>query len=205
MNRLSLYIFILVAPAVIFSLRIIFIEISNLLSVSDYASKLQWLNNFIRNLTGSQVKQNEINEELVNILQMLSIMISAGESPMMGLRYISQRSFGVIPNLIKQSFAKYESGRNLAQTMDFIAVATSSHQVRRLTNSIQIAIERGTPVLDVLNNQVQALNKQINIALLKKSGKSEIALLIPVVFLILPVSISFAIWPSIYGLNQAGF
>jgi len=32
-----------------------------------------------------------------------------------------------------------------------------------------------------------------------------IALLIPVVFLILPVSISFAIWPSIYGLNQAGF
>jgi hypothetical protein len=174
MNSLSLYIFILVAPAVIFSLRIIFIEISNLLSVSDYASKLQWLNSFIRNL-------------------------------MMGLRYISQRSFGVIPNLIKQSFAKYESGRNLAQTMDFIAVATSSHQVRRLTNSIQIAIERGTPVLDVLNNQVQALNKQINIALLKKSGKSEIALLIPVVFLILPVSISFAIWPSIYGLNQAGF
>jgi tight adherence protein C len=50
-----------------------------------------------------------------------------------------------------------------------------------------------------------ALNKQINLELLKKSGKSEIALLIPVVFLILPVSISFAIWPSIYGLNQAGF
>jgi hypothetical protein len=57
----------------------------------------------------------------------------------------------------------------------------------------------------LLNNQVQALNKQINISLLKKSGKSEITLLIPVVFLILPVSISFAIWPSVYGLNQAGF
>ena len=108
-------------------------------------------------------------------------------------------------NLINQSFNKYESGRNLAQTMDFIAIATNSAQVRRLTNSIQIAIERGTPILDVLNNQVQALNKQINISLLKKSGKSEITLLIPVVFLILPVSISFAIWPSIYGLNQAGF
>jgi len=56
-----------------------------------------------------------------------------------------------------------------------------------------------------LNNQVTALNKEINLALLKRSGKSEIALLIPVVFLILPVSIGFAIWPSIYGLNQAGF
>jgi tight adherence protein C len=195
---------ILVAPAIIFSIRLILIEIANLLSVSNYAKQLNWLKQLIRKLTGSEVKESEVNEELVNILQMLSIMISAGESPMMALRYISQRSVGYIPKLIAQSFSKYESGRNLAQTLEQIAMATGSSQVRRLTNSIRIAIQRGTPILDVLNNQVQFLNKQINLALLKKSGKSEITLLIPVVFLILPVSISFAIWPSIYGLNQAG-
>ena len=204
MNRIQLYILILVAPAIIYSIRLILIEIANLLSVSNYAKQLSWLKQLIRKLTGSEVKESELNEELVNILQMLSIMISAGESPMMALRYISQRSVGYIPELIDQSFLKYESGRNLAQTLEQIAVATGSSQVRRLTNSIQIANQRGTPILDVLNNQVQSLNKQINLALLKKSGKSEIALLIPVVFLILPVSISFAIWPSIYGLNQAG-
>jgi len=204
MNRIQLYILILVAPAMIYSMRIILVEIANLLSVSNYAKQLSWLKQLIRKLTGSEVKESELNEELVNILQMLSIMISAGESPMMALRYISQRSIGYIPELINQSFSKYESGRNLAQTLEQIAIATGSSQVRRLTNSIQIAIQRGTPILDVLNNQVQSLNKQINLALLKKSGKSEIALLIPVVFLILPVSISFAIWPSIYGLNQAG-
>jgi tight adherence protein C len=204
MSRTQLYILILVAPAIIFSIRIILIEVANLLSVSDYAKQLSWLKQLIRKITGSYVKESEINEELVNILQMLSIMISAGESPMMALRYISQRSVGYIPTLIKQSFSKYESGNNLTQTLEYIAVATGSSSVRRLTNSIQIAIQRGTPILDVLNNQVQSLNKQINLALLKKSGKSEITLLIPVVFLILPVSISFAIWPSIYGLNQAG-
>ena len=204
MSRTQLYILILVAPAIIFSIRIILIEVANLLSVSDYAKQLSWLKQLIRKITGSYVKESEMNEELVNILQMLSIMISAGESPMMALRYISQRSVGYIPTLIKQSFSKYESGNNLTQTLEYIAVATGSSSVRRLTNSIQIAIQRGTPILDVLNNQVQSLNKQINLALLKKSGKSEIALLIPVVFLILPVSISFAIWPSIYGLNQAG-
>lgn len=204
MKRIQLYILILVAPAIIYSIRLILVEIANLLSVSNYAKQLSWLKQLIQKLTGSEVKESEINEELVNILQMLSIMISAGESPMMALRYISQRSVGYIPKLIDQSFSKYESGRNLAQTLEQIAIATGSSQVRRLTNSIQIAIQRGTPILDVLNNQVQSLNKQINLALLKKSGKSEIALLIPVVFLILPVSISFAIWPSIYGLNQAG-
>jgi len=204
MNRIQLYIFILVAPAIIFSIRVILIEVANLLSVSDYAKQLRWLKKLIGKITGSEIKESEINEELVNILQMLSIMISAGESPMMALRYISQRSVGYLPNLIKQSFSKYESGNNLTQSLEFIAAATGLSALRRLTNSIQIAIQRGTPILDVLNNQVQSLNKQINLALLKKSGKSEITLLIPVVFLILPVSISFAIWPSIYGLNQAG-
>ena len=204
MSRIQLYILILVSPAIIFSIRIILIEVANLLSVSDYAKQLSWLKQLIGKITGSYVKESEINEELVNILQMLSIMISAGESPMMALRYISQRSVGYIPTLINQSFSKYESGNNLTQTLEYIAAATGSSALRRLTNSIQIAIQRGTPILDVLNNQVQSLNKQINLALLKKSGKSEITLLIPVVFLILPVSISFAILPSIYGLNQAG-
>ena len=205
MSKINLYSFILVAPAIIFSVRLILEEVANMLAISDYAKQLNWINQLIRKITQTEVKQSEINEELVSILQMLSIMVSAGESPMSAMKYVSKRSEGILPSLIKQSFMKYEDGRTLTQTLDFIATATGSSQVRRLTNSIQIAIHRGTPILEVLNNQVLALNKQINFNLMKLSGKSEITLLIPVVFLILPVSISFAIWPSIYGLNQAGF
>ena len=205
MSKINLYSFILVAPAIIFSVRLILEEVANMLAISDYAKQLNWINQMIRKITRTEVKQSEINEELVSILQMLSIMVSAGESPMSAMKYVSKRSEGILPSLIKQSFMKYEDGRTLTQTLDFIATATGSSQVRRLTNSIQIAIHRGTPILEVLNNQVLALNKQINFNLMKLSGKSEITLLIPVVFLILPVSISFAIWPSIYGLNQAGF
>ena len=205
MTNLNLYIFLLIAPALQFSLRIILIEVAALISISNYADQMFWLKKLISKVTGSEVKQSEINEELVIILQMISIMISAGESPMTALKYVSRRSDGYLPKLFNKSFEKYSTGVNLTQTLEFIAAATHSAQVRRLTNSIQIAVERGTPILDVLNNQILALNKQINLELLKRSGKSEIALLIPVVFLILPVSISFAIWPSLYGLNQAGF
>ncbi|MFM8190617.1 MAG: type II secretion system F family protein [Candidatus Nanopelagicus sp.] len=193
------------APAIIFSIRIILGEVANIIAISDYAKQLKWIDQLLKKITRTEVKQSEINEELVSILQMLSIMVSAGESPMSAMKYVSKRSEGILPRLIKQSFIKYEDGRTITQTLDFIATATGSSQVRRLTNSIQIAIHRGTPILEVLNNQVLALNKQINFNLMKLSGKSEITLLIPVVFLILPVSISFAIWPSIYGLNQAGF
>lgn len=205
MSRINFYILLLIAPAIIFSLRLILEELANSLAVSDYAKQLDWLNLLIRKVSGTEIKQSEINEELVSILQMISIMISSGESPMSAMRYVSKRSDGILPRLIRESLNKYEDGRSITQTLDFLATATGSTQVRRLTNSIQIAIHRGTPVLDVLNNQVLALNKQINFNLMKRSGKSEITLLIPVVFLILPVSISFAIWPSLYGLNQAGF
>ena len=205
MSRINFYILLLIAPAIIFSLRLILEELANSLAVSDYAKQLDWLNSLIRKVSGNEIKQSEINEELVSILQMISIMISSGESPMSAMRYVSKRSDGILPRLIRESLNKYEDGRSITQTLDFLATATGSTQVRRLTNSIQIAIHRGTPVLDVLNNQVLALNKQINFNLMKRSGKSEITLLIPVVFLILPVSISFAIWPSLYGLNQAGF
>lgn len=205
MSRINFYILLLIAPAIIFSLRLILEELANSLAVSDYAKQLDWLNSLIRKVSGTEIKQSEGNEELVSILQMISIMISSGESPMSAMRYVSKRSDGILPRLIRESLNKYEDGRSITQTLDFLATATGSTQVRRLTNSIQIAIHRGTPVLDVLNNQVLALNKQINFNLMKRSGKSEITLLIPVVFLILPVSISFAIWPSLYGLNQAGF
>ena len=205
MSIINFYILLLIAPAIIFSLRLILEELANSLAVSDYAKQLDWLNSLIRKVSGTEIKQSEINEELVSILQMISIMISSGESPMSAMRYVSKRSDGILPRLIRESLNKYEDGRSITQTLDFLATATGSTQVRRLTNSIQIAIHRGTPVLDVLNNQVLALNKQINFNLMKRSGKSEITLLIPVVFLILPVSISFAIWPSLYGLNQAGF
>lgn len=205
MNKINFYILILILPLILYSMRIILTEIVSMLAISDLAEQLNWLNQILRKITRTELNQNEINEELSSILQMLSIMVSAGESPMSALRYVSTRSVGILPNLIDQSLVKFNDGKTLTQTLDFLATATRSTQVRRLTNSIQIAIYRGTPILDVFNNQILALNKQINFNLMKLSGRSEITLLFPVVFLILPISISFAVWPSIYGLNQAGF
>jgi tight adherence protein C len=132
---------------------------------------------------------------------MAAIMISAGESPVTSLKHIAERSEGIIPEMMRREFDNLESGGNLVKTLDYLAVTSSSKQVKRLGNSIQVAIDRGSPILQVIQNQVNSINKEIHIQLLRKSGKSEIVLLIPVVFLILPVSILFAIWPSLYSLN----
>ena len=205
MNRLRIYELVLLLPALLFSIRIILNELLKSISISDYDNKQIAIQKLISTITRTKINQNALNEELTRILQMCSIMISAGESPMSALRYISQRSTGTLSNLIKKELKNLEADGNLIKTFEYLAVTSGSKQVRRLGNSLQVAINRGSPLLQVIQNQVLSINKEIHTNLLRRSGQKEIALLIPVVFLILPVSILFAVWPSIYSLNLSAF
>jgi tight adherence protein C len=204
-SRINLYILLLIGPITLYSLHIIKNEALRILSISNYTKQQVHLTKVLRIITRSQINQAELNQELSKILQMLAIMISAGESSIAALRYISERSSGRLATLIKASLENYNNNGNLFSTLEFVSSATNSAQVRRLLNAIRISSERGSPMLDTLQNQVRSLNKEIKVNLLNKAGKSEIALLVPVVFLILPTSILFAVWPSIYGLSNSGY
>ena len=205
MSRINLYILLLIGPITLYSLHIIKNEVLRILSISNYTKQQVHLTKVLRIITRSQINQAELNQELSKILQMLAIMISAGESSIAALRYISERSSGRLATLIKASLENYNNNGNLFSTLEFVSSATNSAQVRRLLNAIRISSERGSPMLDTLQNQVRSQNKEIKVNLLNKAGKSEIALLVPVVFLILPTSILFAVWPSIYGLSNSGY
>jgi tight adherence protein C len=205
MSRINLYILLLIGPITLYSLHIIKNEFLRILSISNYTKQQVHLTKVLRIITRSQINQAELNQELSKILQMLAIMISAGESSIAALRYISDRSSGRLATLIKASLENFNNNGNLFSTLEFVSSATNSAQVRRLLNAIRISSERGSPMLDTLQNQVRSLNKEIKVNLLNKAGKSEIALLVPVVFLILPTSILFAVWPSIYGLSNSGY
>jgi len=205
MRRVDIYIALLIGPTFIYSLIIIKNELIRVISVLNYSKQQKLLTKLFQIITRSQMNYSELNQELAKILQMLAIMISAGESPVTALRYISQRSSGKLALLIKTSLGNYEQNGNLYKTLEFVSSATNSTQVRRLLNAVRISAERGSPMLDTLQNQIRSLNKEIKVNLLNRAGKSEIALLIPVVFLILPTSILFAVWPSIYGLSNSGY
>lgn len=205
MSRINLYILLLIGPITLYSLLIIKNELLRILSISNYTKQQVYLTKILKVVTRSQINQAELNQELSKMLQMLAIMISAGESSVAALKYISERSSGRLIALIKASLDNYKNNGNLFSTLEYLSSATNSAQVRRLLNAVRVSSERGSPILDTLQNQVRSLNKEIKVNLLNKAGKSEIALLVPVVFLILPTSILFAVWPSIYGLSNSGY
>ena len=75
-----------------------------------------------------------------------------------------------------------------------------------LTNLLGAGItsmERGTSLSEVLTRQVEEVRATHHASLLTAAGKAEIALMIPVIFLILPISVLFALWPSYISLGQS--
>jgi tight adherence protein C len=59
-----------------------------------------------------------------------------------------------------------------------------------------IAVERGTPLADVLRAQAQDVRETGRRAVMESGGKKEIAMMVPVVFLVLPITILFAVYPG---------
>jgi len=74
----------------------------------------------------------------------------------------------------------------------------------RFVDQVVGAIDRGSPLAEVLRAQAQDGREEAKRTLLEAAGKKEVAMMVPLVFLILPMTILFAIFPGLFVL-QAGF
>ena len=84
-----------------------------------------------------------------------------------------------------------------------IAVRTSLQPLARFVDGVAIAVERGTPLAEVLRAQAVDVREAGKRALLDAGGKKEIAMMVPVVFLVLPVTVLFALFPGFFGFSFA--
>jgi tight adherence protein C len=64
-----------------------------------------------------------------------------------------------------------------------------------------MSLVRGTPLSKMLEDQASSARSEIRNQLLLQAGKNETRMLVPLVFLILPVIVLFAIYPSLKLLN----
>ncbi len=62
--------------------------------------------------------------------------------------------------------------------------------------AVAVAVERGSPLAEVLRAQAQDVREGGRRALMESGGRKEVLMMVPVVFLILPVTVLFAVFPS---------
>jgi tight adherence protein C len=73
--------------------------------------------------------------------------------------------------------------------------------VARFATGITVAMERGTPLADVLHAQAADVREAGRRLLIETAARKEITMMAPVVFFVLPVTILFAFYPGVLGLR----
>jgi tight adherence protein C len=97
--------------------------------------------------------------------------------------------------------AEVRTGAPVTRALDDLAARSGLPVVARFAQGMAVAIERGTPLADVLHAQAADVRESGRRELIESGARREVAMMVPVVFLVLPVTVLFAFWPGLVGLR----
>jgi tight adherence protein C len=151
----------------------------------------------------SSKSNNRVLFELPDFLEVLSVAMSSGDSIYSALRRVVPRIGGIIGREFAFTLQAIELGGDLESELVDLSRRLPNRQVNEFCSKLNLALRRGTPLAKVLAEQAESIRQEILNQLTKQAGKNETRMLIPLVFLILPVTVLFAIYPSLKLLNIA--
>lgn len=155
------------------------------------------------NRLSAQVKNRErqVLTEFPTIAELLALSVAAGESPVSALDRVVKRSRGALSEDLGRVLARIRTGEPVGVAFESLARTTGLPIVARFATGITVAMERGTPLADVLHAQAADVREAGRRLLIETAARKEIAMMAPVVFLVLPVTILFAFYPGVLGLR----
>jgi tight adherence protein C len=151
-----------------------------------------------------RVRLARIAGEFPTVVEFLTLSVSAGEGVLDALRRVARVTSGELSREIGLAVSDARTGVGLASALEAMDARLGLPAVSRLVEQIVAALEKGTPLAEVLRAQASDAREVAKRDLLEAAGKKEVAMLVPLVFLILPVTVVFAIYPGIFVL-QTGF
>ena len=146
-------------------------------------------------------REERMLEEFPTVAELLALAVTAGEGPVGALERVNRISSGELSKELGRALGEARAGASLVQALDGVARRTSLAPLARFVDGVAIAVERGTPLAEVLRAQAVDVREAGKRLLLESAGKREIAMMVPVVFFVLPVTILFALFPGFYGLS----
>lgn len=143
-----------------------------------------------------------LDAELPVVLEFLTLCLSAGEGVLDALRRVSRVSHGELAQELAGVVASVGAGLPFAETLGALARDLDLPAFTRCVDQLLGALERGTPLAEVLRAQAQDARGESKRRLLEIAGQKEVGMMVPLVFLILPVTIAFAVFPGILVLRM---
>jgi tight adherence protein C len=155
-----------------------------------------------RALTRAVAKRRaRILAEFPTVAELLALSVAAGEGPVGALERVSRSCSGVLGRELGRTLADARAGAALVDALGRLADRAAVPVLRRFVDGIVVAVERGSPLAEVLRAQAVDVREAGRRELIETAARREVAMMIPVVFLVLPVSVVFALFPGFYGLT----
>lgn len=129
--------------------------------------------------------------------ELLALAVGAGEGAAGALERVVRLSDGELSDELGRCLADARAGANLPNALQGLADRTGLSSLARFVDGIVVAVERGTPLAEVLRAQAQDVREEGRRLVMEAGGKKEIAMMVPVVFGVLPVTILFALFPGL--------
>jgi tight adherence protein C len=151
--------------------------------------------------TRARSRRARLADELPTTLEFLALCLSAGESLLDALRRVSAIGTGELNEELRQTVLAVHTGSPLADALGETATRLQLPGLSRATDQIVAALEHGAPLAAVLHSQAADARDEAKRVLIEQAGRKEILMLLPLVFLILPLSVLFAVYPGLFILR----
>lgn len=159
--------------------------------LSGFLARDWWLGEAVKK------REKQLVAEFPALAEMMALSVTAGESALAALERICLTFQGELAREFSEILAQTRTGVSLLSALQDFAERTRVPALSRFVEGIAVAIERGTPLAEVLRAQAQDVRDNAKRDLMEVAGKKEIAMLAPVVFFILPLTVIFAVFPGL--------
>jgi tight adherence protein C len=147
-------------------------------------------------------RRDSIRLGLPAVADLLALAVAAGESPAAALDRVARLAHGPLALECRRACDDTASGVPFAEALDSMAARVDVPAVRRFVDGVVIAVQRGTPLAEVLRAQAGDARADLHRALLESAGRKEVLMLMPVVFLVLPTVVLVALFPAFASLSR---
>lgn len=149
-------------------------------------------------LTRSAVRrERRMMTEFPTVAELLALAVTAGEGTTQALERVARLTKGELASELDLCLGQARTGTPLHQALRDMGTRTGLSTVTRFVDGLVVAVERGTPLGEVLRAQAQDARESARQALIEEGGRREITMMVPVVFLVLPVTVLFAVYPGL--------
>lgn len=162
---------------------------------AGYVARDRWLTVQV------DTRRQHLVDELPAAIDLLTLAIMSGSSVPAAFARVA----AVMPSGIGEEFravvADQRAGDSVVVALERLRSRVPDPQIARLVDALLVAIDRGSPLAEVLRAQADDCREAKRRRLLEMGGRREILMLIPIVFLIMPVIVVFALLPGLVTLD----